>query len=380
MRPRFGIYKTVYPLYSETFITEQARALRRFKPVFLIRDKTGEVPFEHICCRNGHGGKARATLFALTHHPLFFGHLNRIRTFKGIHAHFGFDGVYAMPLARKARIPLIVTFHGYDATVSRNALIRSGKLFQIYFHIYERRLMASAHKFIAVSKFIEQKLIQKGYPAAKIVQHYIGVNIDKIKPVKNASSNGKKKNPYILCVGRFIEKKGVDTLLRAFARISPKHGNLKLILAGDGPLRFNLARLAQRLGIASKVVFTGALMHGQVIELMQNARLVALASQTARFGESEGLPMVINEISACGVPVVATRHAGIPEAVIHGQTGFLAPERAPKTLAEYLEILITDPGLARRMGMRGREYVCDRFSIQRQTRKLEMIYQSVLSS
>jgi len=378
MKPRIGIYKTVFPLYSETFISEQARALRQFEPVFLIRNKTGEVNFEYLCCRDAYGGKLRSPLFALTHASLFFGHSDKIAKLNLIHAHFGFDGVYAMPLARKAEIPLIVTFHGNDATATKEALFRSGKLFQIYFRLYEKKLITYAAKFIAVSKFIENRLILKGYPPSKIVQHYIGVDIDKIRPINKQSTHRKRDDRYILCVGRHIEKKGVDTLLKAFARICRKHGSVKLILIGDGPLTQNLVRLSERLGIEKRVIFRGAQSHAQVIKLMRHAEIFALPSQTARSGDSEGLPIVFNEASACGIPIVATEHAGIPEAVIDGETGFLVSEKDDSALTERLDLLISDPGLAHNMGMRGREYVCDIFSIKRQALKLENIYNSVL--
>jgi len=378
MKPRIGIYKTVFPLYTETFIREQARALRQFKPVFLIRNKTGEIDFEYLCCHETYCGKLRSPLFALTHSPLFFGYSDKIGKLHLIHAHFGFDGVYAMPLARKAKIPLIVTFHGIDATATKEALFRSGKLFQIYFGLYEKKLITYAAKFIAVSKFIKNKLIQKGYPASKIVQHYIGVDIDKIRPIKKQPIRNKNADRYILCVGRHTEKKGIDTLLRAFARVYHKYGSVKLILAGEGPITDKLLRLSEKLEIKKRVIFMGAQSHVQVIKLMQHAEVFALPSQTARSGDSEGLPIVFNEASACGVPIVATKHAGIPEAVIDGETGFLVSEKDDSALTDRLDLLLSDIGLAQNMGMRGREYVSDMFSINRQTLKLENIYSSVL--
>ncbi len=378
MKPRIGIYKTVFPLYSETFISEQARALRLFEPVFLIRNKTGEIDFEYLCCQETCSGKLRSFLFALTHHPSFFGYADDIGKLNLIHAHFGFDGVYAMPLAQKAEIPLIVTFHGNDATATKEALFRSGKLFQIYFRLYEKKLISYAAKFIAVSKFIESKLILKGYPASKIVQHYIGIDVDKIKPINKLPTRKKKDNRYILCVGRHIEKKGIDTLLKAFARLCHKYGSVRLVLAGDGPMTEKLLRLSAKLGNKRQVIFLGVQSHAQVIKLMQHAEVFALPSQTARSGDSEGLPIVINEASACGVPIVATNHAGIPEAVIDGETGFLVSEKDDSALTDRLDLLLSNTGLAHNMGMRGREYVSDIFSIHRQTLKLENIYSSVL--
>ena len=112
---------------------------------------------------------------------------------------------------------------------------------------------------------------------------------------------------------------------------------------------------------------------------MQNATVVALTSQTAADGDQEALGMVLNEASACAIPIVATRHGGIPEAVIDRETGLLAPERrtAPSDPVRLLAALLGDPGYARQLGQRGREFVCDAFDIRTQTAALERIYDGV---
>ena len=112
---------------------------------------------------------------------------------------------------------------------------------------------------------------------------------------------------------------------------------------------------------------------------MQQAEVFVLPSQTAEDGDSEALGIVFNEASACCVPVVSTWHGGIPEAVLHGETGLLCQERDDTALAEHIDLLLRDRALALRLGRRGREYVCEMFDIRKQTPKLEALYDEVMT-
>jgi colanic acid/amylovoran biosynthesis glycosyltransferase len=369
---KIGIYRTAYPLASEAFITQQASAMTRYSPFFLVRSKQGPVDFEHIALSEGRAGRFRVLLFAGTHLPLLLGSTVRLRQLSLLHAHFGPDGVSVMPLARRLRIPLIVTFHGGDCTVARHYLWLSGKLYNYHFLLREERLKKEAALFLAASDFLRRRLLDKGYPERKVRTHYIGVDTEKFKPAERVSDE-----PYILCVGRHAAVKGIDVLLRAFSGLVKKHRELSLLQVGGGPLTGTLQTLAHTLGIAARVRFLGAQPHDTIVELMRGARVFALPSQETENGESEGLGIVFNEASACGVPIVATRHGGIPEAVRDGETGFLVPERDDAALAEKLDMLLSDTALARRMGRRGREYVCEAFDLRKQTRLLEGIYDEV---
>lgn len=135
-----------------------------------------------------------------------------------------------------------------------------------------------------------------------------------------------------------------------------------------------LYELAKVLGISKRTHFLGAQPHATVTNLMHGAEIFALPSQTADNGDSEALGIVFNEASACGLPIVSTWHGGIPEAVLDGETGFLAPEKDDAVLAEKLDLLLSDRALGEKMGQKGREFVCDVFDIRKQTTKLEAIY------
>ena len=369
---RVGIYRTVFPLISETFIDQQARALRRYEPLMIMRNQHSPVDLDHIALGNLAFGRLRTTLFALTGAPALFGKPQQFKNIALLHAHFGPDATYALTLARAIKVPLVVTFHGFDCTTQRWSLVTSGRFSDLRFLLMKKVLQKRVARVIAVSKFIEGQLLAQGFPQDKVVQHYIGVDTAKFCP-----ASGKARERYILCVGRHTEKKGIDTLLHGFARIAGKHADVTLIQVGAGQLTNKLTELAEALGIAQRVRFLGARPSKEVLGLMQGAEIFVLPSRTAVGGDSEALGIVFNEASACGIPVVATRHGGIPEAVIHGDTGILVEEGNDVAVADAMEQLLRDTGLARRMGNRGREYVCDVFDLEKQTEKLEMIYEEI---
>jgi glycosyltransferase involved in cell wall biosynthesis len=227
-----------------------------------------------------------------------------------------------------------------------------------------------------VSEFIKDCLVARGYPAERIVKHYIGVDTAVFRPSATNSTDW----PYILCVARHAEKKGIDDLLRAFSSIASLHPEVRLVLVGDGRLTGALKSLAYTLSIDHRVEFLGAQPAEIVLKLMQGARIFALFGRVGETGDAEGLGIVFNEASACGVPIVTTRVGGIPEAVIHGENGYLV---APGDISEFsknLDRLLRDRELSRTMGERGRQIVCERFDIRKQSIELERIYRSAIDA
>ncbi|PIG90645.1 glycosyltransferase [Gloeocapsopsis sp. IPPAS B-1203] len=366
-----GIYRRVFPLKSEAFIKEQTRNLLRYQPTFITNTLINEIPFQNISLSQSDFLGIKQSLFLLTRSPRLFQQSSHLKKVDLIHAHFGPDGVYAMAIAEKLKIPFLVTFHGYDITISRQNLWRKGKFLYYQLILHEEELKRKSAAFIAVSRFIHSKLLEKEYPSEKIIQHYIGVDTVKFSPGEKAAER------YILCVARHTQKKGIDTLLRAFAQIANKHSDVSLVQVGTGALTSELHTLTKALGLEHRVRFLGAQPHETVLDLMRGAEVFALASQTAENGDCEGLPIVINEASACGIPVISTQHSGIPEAILDGATGFLVAERDYTALAEKLDIILSDPSLGKKMGQQGRELVCENFDLRKQTLKLEAIYDSL---
>lgn len=372
--PKVGIFKLSFSAGSEPFVTEQARNLSRYSPIFLIGKLSGPFSFPHVSlCKDGIG-RFRKELFFLTRSGSAFRGFPEIRAVRVLHAHFGIDGVYALGIARDLGIPLITTFHGYDITTNPINFLRSRGVVDKHYYFGLKRLREEGDRFVAVSRFIEDRLLKEGFPRDRVFQHYIGVDTERFVPGRR---NPEERT--ILCVGRHVEIKGIDVLLKAFARIHGKHKGVKLIQVGAGPLTGELITLAKGLGIAGSTIFLDAQPSGRVLELMQSAEIFCLPSRTARSGVREALGIVFNEASSCGLPVVSTRHGGIPEAVIDGETGFLVPEGDSHSLAEKLDLLLSDKGLREAMGRKGRQLVCDSFDIRKQTMKLELLYDEMIS-
>jgi colanic acid/amylovoran biosynthesis glycosyltransferase len=274
-----------------------------------------------------------------------------------LHAHFGRGGAFALPLARALKIPLVVTFHGADATKETHYRER------IVPRIYQRRLaalQAEAALFVCVSGFVRDRLLERGFPPEKLVVIHQGV-----APAAAAPAPG---DPYILFVGRLVEKKGAASLIAAMRLLAAEGGGARLVVIGDGPLATSLRRDAKGL---ADVSFLGWLPNPEVRRWMQGALALCVPSMTGRDGDAEGLPTVIFEAMAEGVPCVASNHAGIAEAVEDGETGFLVPEGDPPALAAALRSLIDDAELRRRLGTAARAVAAARFDAIGQSRKLE---------
>jgi glycosyltransferase involved in cell wall biosynthesis len=284
--------------------------------------------------------------------------------------------MYGLQMARHLGIPLVVTFHGFDCTSSKEALLRSGVWSNIRFALFEDCLKRNADCFIAVSDFIKRCLVERGYPEDRIVRHYIGVDTDIFRPLPDKAES----TPYVLCVARHTEKKGIDNLLRAFSLVSGKHAEVRLLLVGGGPLTDELKSLAADLSVSHRVDFMGPKPPGEVRRLMQEATVFALCGRVANSGDAEGLGIVFNEASACGIPIVATRAGGIPEAVVDGLNGYLVEPSDVHGFADRLDMLLSDPDLRQRMAVAGRDYVCRYFDLSLQSRALEDLYLRVSSS
>ncbi len=288
-----------------------------------------------------------------------------------IHAHFGVEGVYALPLARRLGIPLVTTFHGFDATLSTAALLTSPAWAN--YPLFRGRLARQGDLFLCASNFIRDRVLAMGFPATCTHVHYIGVDAHAIAP-----RNPDEETPTILHVARLVEVKGAEYLIRAFGRLAGQHPKVELVMVGDGPLKSRLQALARSLGVAERVRFLGALPHAQVMAWMRRAAMLVLPSIRTSTGRVEGLGMVLLEAAATGVPAIGSSVGGIPEGIADGQTGFLAPEKDVEALARRMAALLDDPGLRRTMGAQARAFVTERFDIRRQTELLESFYDGLL--
>lgn len=376
MKRRFVIYHEDLLAYSETFILNQAESVREFTPYYVGTRRVDGIatPPERTIVLNNRTplGRAEELLYKASGcSPRF---LRRIRAVAPvlIHAHFGFDGAMALPLARQLRLPLVVTFHGRDATLHDEHLKTSGSLRERRLLAWRPQLIRQGALFIAVSEHIRRELLARGFPAEKTVVHYNGIDTDLFAPTPGLHP---PDGPTVLFVGRFVEKKGTAYLLRAMAEVQRAVPDARLVLIGDGPLRPSLESLARDLGL--RYEFLGKQPMEAVRAHMQTAQVFCLPSVTASNGDTEGLPTVILEALAMGLPTVTTASAGNPEAVTDGETGLVVPERDEAALARALVRLLRDEALRRRFALAARQAVVAGFDAGQQARTLEGLYAQV---
>jgi colanic acid/amylovoran biosynthesis glycosyltransferase len=277
-----------------------------------------------------------------------------------IHAHFGRGGALALPIARALGLPLVVTFHGGDAT--KDEAYRK-RLFPTVFQRRYAALQREAALIVCVAEHVRDALLARNFPAAKLKVIRYGV-----EPEAHGETDQPPDRPYLLFVGRFVEKKGVAHLLEAMRALESEGAALDLILIGDGPIAEMLKGQASGLKHAR---FLGWLPNDEVRRFMRGALALCVPSVAARTGDAEGLPNVVLEAMACAVPVIGSQAGGIAEAVEHGRTGFVVPQADPQAIAEPARWLLRDPALRRRMGHAARDAATTRFSAIAQSRLLE---------
>jgi glycosyltransferase involved in cell wall biosynthesis len=359
---------------SEPFIAQQAQRLQRHRPFYLGRLRFGPTPAgaESLALEDLRPLPwPRLGWQMMTRNPGPYLRLLGDRRPMLLHAHFGIEGVYALPVAKRLGIPLITTFHGFDATLSTAALLASPAW--AHYPLFRHRLAAEGDLFLCASEFIRERLSAMGFPEARTKVHYIGVDCAAIRPRDPAL-----EAPVILHVARLVEVKGTETLIRSFAQLAHRHRDTELAIIGEGPLRRRLTKLAQSLGISRRVRFLGGLPHDEVLNWMGKAAMLVLPSRRTGNGRVEGLGMVLLEAAASGVPAIGSRSGGIPEGIADGETGFLVPERDSAALAARMNDLLDDAALRSRMGRAARAMVERRFDLHRQTEMLEAHYDGFL--
>ena len=373
-QPVVLIYRSQLLPPSETFIQSQTAFMSTFRPYFVGRSRIAgiELPEDSLWVANKGGSFGRLEELRFRILGPNSGLMKRMRALgpKIVHGHFGPDACEAIPLASELNIPLIATFHGFDATLTDSALqaTRQGRR-------YLRQLPelhAKAKLFVAVSEFIAGRLKQRGFPEERIRVHYIGVDTEKFRP-----ETATAREMQVLFVGRLVEKKGVALLIQAMELVQNELPDVELVIIGEGKERQALETQARQK--LKKFQFAGRQPSSVVREWMQKAALLCVPSVTASDGDAEGLPITLYEAQASGLPVVAFSSAGIPEAVTHEKTGLLAAERDWRQLGAHIALLLKNPGLRLEYSRAARRQAEEKFDVRKQSAKLEKIYEEVIS-
>jgi glycosyltransferase involved in cell wall biosynthesis len=377
------VYRKELLRLSETFIKAQVLSYQRWRAVlFGERIWPGGLSLDGIDSRILMDGRPTLVkrIFAKARQTAGVTPASLMRKLEAeganlIHAHFGHDAILALPYARNLGVPLVVTLHGHDVNV-RQECYRSrehGFWQEKYPDQFAGLVRERNVHFIAVSNALRQAALNYGVPKDRVIVCYTGIDVRQFRPGPKPIT---KRPCRIVFVGRLVEMKGCAYLIEAFQEIGRRLPEAELIIIGDGPLRGDLQALAGKLDV--RVSFLGAVTQDIVKQHLNEARVLCLPSITASNGNFESFGMVLLEAQACGVPVVTSALGG-REGLAEGVTGFTFAEKDISNLVRRVCDILGNRELAARMSEAGPAYVRQHFDILRCTKKIEDLYDNILS-
>lgn len=368
---RLAIMSPSNSAYSETFIHSH----RKIPNVKVSYYYGSSIP-THL---EGYGALYRSkisnrTIYKIWHHlariKLSEREYNVINSLKKnridcVLAEYGTTGAAIIEIIKHLDIPLIVHFHGYDASVNQVIETLSEKY---------KELFEVASYVVVVSRVMETKIIQLGCPKDKIIYNVYGP-CPSFFGVKS-SHNSKT----FVSLGRFVDKKAPYYTLLAFSKVLKEYPDASLIMGGEGYLLNCCINLSKNLGIDHAVTFPGIVSKDSFQKLLTSCRGFVQHSITALNGDMEGTPNSVLEASASGVPVVSTYHAGIPDVLHHMKSGLLVEEHDVDKMAEYMCLLLSDIGFARKLGNSARKNIKESFTQEIYLDNLSKLVQKTMKS
>ena len=356
-------------------IYRQITGLKRCAPVVIAqkRENAERFPFEpvQIVPKSGTHFLRRFWFRQLRNKPwqLSDGELSKLLNVLNetrarlLHIYFGHIAAHLLPLIRAWKHPSVVSFHGADVMVDMDkAAYREATL----------QMLEAVTMVLVRSESLRRALVDLGCDPEKIEIQRTGIPLgefpfrDRVVP-----KNGEWQ---FVQAGRLIEKKGLPVTIRAFEVFVRQYPNAMLTIAGEGPLLRELEMLARELKIRHSVSFTGFLSQEQLREIYYRSHIFLHPSQIGRDGNQEGIPNSMLEAMATGLPVFATEHGGIPEAIEHGVSGVLVPERDEFALVEELLNAVQNCGFLSGIAQTGAQTVRRNFDLATQAQQLEEIY------
>jgi glycosyltransferase involved in cell wall biosynthesis len=356
-------------------IYRQITALKRCAPVVIAqkREQTERFPFEPVqivpkpvthFVRRFWFRKLRDIPWQISDSEL----RALLRVLNGIdarllHIYFGQIAVHLLPLIRAWENPSIVSFHGADVTVDMN---------KPAYREATQQMLAAVTLVLVRSESLRRALTDLGCDPKKIELQRTGIPLQEF-PFRERDSP-KNGDWRFVQAGRLIEKKGLPVTFRAFAVFLDQYPNATLTIAGEGPLLDQLQKLARELNIDGRVSFTGFISQKQLRDIYYGSHIFLHPSQTGHDGNQEGIPNSMLEAMASGLPVFATQHGGIPEAIENGMSGVLVREQDHEALAHALLNAARDPRFLSQVAGSGAEAVRKNFDLTTQAQRLEEIY------
>jgi colanic acid/amylovoran biosynthesis glycosyltransferase len=379
-RPVIACYCATFLKPEMLHIYRQITAIGRCRPVVIAqkREQVGRYPFEPIYIvpkpathflRRFWFRQMRDVPWQISHRELRALQTILSKTAASLlHIYFGQIAVHLLPLIRSWKKPSIVSFHGADVTVDMNKPA----------YREATRQMLDAVKLVLVrSESLRSAVIDLGCDERKIEIQRTGIPLDEF-PFRERNFVTAETEWRFVQAGRLIEKKGLPITLRAFALFLRQHPSANLTIAGEGPLLGELQKLAGELNIDNRVSFTGFVSQEQLREIYDESHIFVHPSQTGHDGNQEGIPNSMLEAMASGLPVFATQHGGIPEAIENGVSGVLVPERDHEKLAAALLDAVKDPGFLSRTALNGAGFVRKNFDLRAQAQRLEATYLKIV--
>lgn len=286
----------------------------------------------------------------------------REQNVQAILAEFGTSALRIAPVAREMGLPVIAYFRGADAS----AHLRQPFRIESY-----KRLMPNLAAAVSVSQFLLDNLAKHGI--IPLESHVIPSGVDTARYLPAIKQSGLH-----LAVGRFVEKKRPDITIRAFCSAAHKRPDAVLEMIGDGPMLAECRTLVQKLGMGERVIFLGRQPHDFVRQRMAEAEVFLQHSVTGRNGDTEGLPTSVQEAMSGAAVVISTRHAGIPEAVIEGETGFLVDEGDESQFSAAIERVMMGGSQLQMIAKRARAEAVARFDNHRLVARLQDVIQEIV--
>lgn len=377
--PVVASYCTTFLKPEMLHIYRQVTGLREFETFIITRQRKskGKYPFDDIeIIRPLHSNFARRfwLKYVKKEPPIVYrgeyGAMAKLlerRKADLLHVYFGHTGVHLLPIIKRWPKPTVVSFHGMDVQPREE---QPGYIERL------RDLLETVPLVMGRSHSLKERLMELGCPEEKFRLNRTGIPLDNFPFVERKFPENGAFHFVQAC--RLIEKKGLDVALQAFAEFKKDHPASKFTIAGDGPLKERTQWLAGELGVADSVHFAGFLNEASLCALYHDAHIFVHPSQITADQNQEGIPNSMLEAMSTGLPVIATLHGGIPEAVDNGKSGLLSPERDVEALLANIRSLAASPGRWAEMGAAASRAMHENFEHSAQIARLEAVYSELL--
>jgi colanic acid/amylovoran/stewartan biosynthesis glycosyltransferase WcaL/AmsK/CpsK len=284
-----------------------------------------------------------------------------------IHCHFGPYGNLGIMLKDLGVFSgkVITAFHGFDLS---SFLKERGP------RVYDE-LFVKGDLFLPISEKWRHTLIEMGCPKEKIIVHRMGIDIEKFRYKDREINN--REEIRIVSIARLIEKKGIKYGIKGVSKLCALYPNISYDIVGDGPIKNDLKRMINVLGLQKQIKLIGWQSHKKIVSLLGKANIMLAPSVVSRDGDHEGIPVAIMEAMASGLPVISTYHSGIPELIQNGKTGLLSKERDTEGLSNHLKNIIENSELPKKIAKKAREKIVKDYNLNVLNSRLNNIFNEV---